>query len=114
VSIVQDPSNHPLEAWLDRVPPEPLTWHRRWFRLGNNTAAVVLRQHLLWHASDWRPALGFLREVHREFFEPDSRVNISLVDGGGAYADYRGEKDTIGVFVENNRHCNGKMWKLFS
>lgn len=97
VSVVQDPANHPLEAYLDRVWPQPLTWHRRWFRLGNGTKPVVLRQHLVWHAADWRPPLGFLRFVHAEFFEPDGRVNISLIDGGGAYADYRGENDTVGV-----------------
>ena len=28
---------------------------------------------------------------------PDPRVNVSVIDGGGAYADYRGESDTRGV-----------------
>ena len=47
IGIVHDPANHPLEAWLDRVPPQPLSWHRRWFRLGNSTAPIVLKQYLL-------------------------------------------------------------------
>ena len=32
-----------------------------------------------------------------EFLLPDPRVNVSAIDGGGAYADYRGESDTRGV-----------------
>jgi hypothetical protein len=98
IGVVHDPANHPLEAWLDRVPLQPLTWHRRWFRLGNGSTPIVLKQHLLWHShADWRPTLGFLRTQHAEFFDVDTRVNETKIDGGGAYADYRGEADTVGV-----------------
>ena len=103
IGVVHDPANHPLEAWLDRVPPQPLTWHRRWFRLGNGTTPIVLQQHLLWHDhADWRPTLGFLRTHHAEFFEVDERVNETKIEGGGAYADYRGEADTTGVVGDDS------------
>ena len=102
LSAVMDPSNQPNEAFLDRTAPgpaAPLVWHRLWFRLGNGTRPVVLRQHLMWHPNaDWRGAARLLVEqAHADFFRPDPRANVSKVDGGGAYADYRGESDTLGV-----------------
>ena len=64
-SAVQDPANHPLEAWIDCGGPcgQGLAWHRRWFRLGGGTPPVVLRQRLLAHGDDWRPAANLLLQT---------------------------------------------------
>ena len=45
------------------------------------------------HADDWRPAVGFLVASQKEAFEVHASINRSAIDGGGSFADYRGEGD---------------------
>ena len=79
----QDLNNFPNNAYLDADGNGQLTWTRQWFRLGNKTAAVQLRRHLVPHEADWRPGLGFLVRSQPSAFEVHPSVNRSLVDGAG-------------------------------
>ena len=54
---------------------------------------MLLSRHIAVHQPDWRPALGVMVALQRAGFEPDPRANVSAIDGGGSFADYRGEKD---------------------
>ena len=83
VSVAQDLNNFPNNAYLDADGNGQLTWTRQWYRLGNKTAAVQLRRHLVPHEADWRPGLGFLVRSQPSAFEVHPSVNRSLVDGAG-------------------------------
>jgi hypothetical protein len=94
LSLVQDLTNFPNNAYLDSDGKGALNWTRQWFRLGNQTAAVQLRRHLVLHEDDWRQGIGFLVMSQESAFQVHPAVNRSLIDGAGSFADYRGEHDT--------------------
>ena len=93
ISLIQDLENHPNNAYLDADGKGSLLWTRQWYRLGGSTAPVQLRRHIVEHEDDWREAVGFMVANQKEAFEVHPAVNRSAIDGGCAFADYRGEGD---------------------
>ena len=93
ISLIQDLANHPNNAYLDADGKGSLVWTRQWYRLGDSTAPVQLRRHIVEHEDDWREAVGFMVASQKEAFEVHPAVNRSAIDGGCAFADYRGEGD---------------------
>lgn len=93
LSVVGSPVESPPNAFLDVPIAGNFRWTRQWHRLGNHSAPVRLSRHVVLHAECWRPAVGFMVRLYSEAFSVHPNVNISLVDGAGAYADYRGEQD---------------------
>ena len=92
-SLVQDVLNLPNNAYIDAAGNGSIVWTRQWYRLGNATKPVHLRRFLVQHADDWREGVGFLVKSQRSAFEVHPSVNRSAIDGGGSFADYRGESD---------------------
>jgi hypothetical protein len=93
VSLVQDLSNLPNNAYIDADGNGSIVWTRQWYRLGNGTQPVQLRRFVVQHEDDWRPGVGFLVASQPAAFEVHPSVNRSAIDGGGSFADYRGEGD---------------------
>ena len=93
ISLVQDLLNLPNNAYIDATGNGSIVWTRQWYRLGNATEPVQLRRFLVPHADDWREGVGFLVKSQRSAFEVHPSVNRSAIDGGGSFADYRGEGD---------------------
>ena len=96
VSVVNSLMNAPPNAYLDADGKHTGTfkWTRQWFRFGQNATPITMSRHILIHADDWRPAVGWMVDSDPTGFAVDSRVNQSTFDGGGSFADYRGEGDT--------------------
>lgn len=93
ISLVQDLLNLPNNAYIDAAGNGSIVWTRQWYRLGNATKPIQLRRFLVPHADDWREGVGFLVKSQRSAFEVHQSVNRSAIDGGGSFADYRGEGD---------------------
>ena len=67
-----------------------INYTRYYHRLGNGSAPASFTQHILLHEACWRPAVGHMLSMWPSYFRPGTGVDISVMEGAGGYADYRG------------------------
>lgn len=100
LSLIMSPDNTPIVAFATATRESGtnnvwLNWTRQYHRLGNDSAPVQFRQHIVAHGPGWRPAAGFLRNRYPAYFLPNASTvtTLSKIQGTASYADLRGPVD---------------------
>jgi hypothetical protein len=65
-------------------------YSRQFTRLGGGAPPAVFTSYLYGHADCWRPAVGWMFNQFRQHFRIHPSVNLSEIEGGGSYANFRG------------------------
>ena len=90
LALILDPDDSTTYMRMN-VAPLPsggatFSFDRRMLSVGGNASAVRLAGDWLVTSGCWRPALGWFVEKHASYMAPHPRVDLTPLDGPGAYA----------------------------